>query len=159
MKDIQGYEGLYAITEDGQVYSIRRKKFLALYKTPKGYFTVHLSKGNVSKGFQVHRLVQEAYLPNPEGLPQVNHKDENPSNNHVSNLEWVTAKQNINYGSHKEKVIKAQSYRVFCEELNKEFLNARIAAEELKLNRQNIQACCNGKRKTCGGYHWRYLND
>ena len=156
MKDIKNYEGLYAITEDGEVYSIRRKNFLKQYKTPKGYMTVRLSKNNVAKGFQVHRLVAEAYLPNPNNLPQVNHKDENPSNNHLSNLEWISAKDNINYGSHNEKMIKSQSYPVFCEELQKRFINARIASEELGLNRQNIQACCNGKRKTCGGYHWRY---
>lgn len=159
MKEIKNYEGYYSITEDGEVYSDRRGKYLKQYQTPKGYKTVHLSVGNCSKGFQVHRLVAEAFIPNPNNYPQVNHKDENPSNNHVSNLEWVTAEENINYRSHNSNMIKTQSYPVLCVELNKMFLNARIAASEFNLNRQNIQACCNGKRGTCGGFHWKYCEE
>lgn len=157
MKDIKCYEGLYAITEDGKVYSYRSKKYLSPYKNKGGYLIATLSKQNIKEHFLIHRLVAEAYIPNPNNYPQVNHKDEDKTNNHFSNLEWITAKDNINYGNHNSKVIETQSYNVFCVELNKEYLNARIAAEELALNRQNIQACCNGKRKTCGGYHWRYV--
>ena len=132
MKDIKDYEGLYAITEDGEVFSYRRQRFLSPCKTKEGYLVTTLSKNNRKKRFLIHRLVAEAYIPNPNNYPQVNHKDENKQNNKIENLEWITPKDNINYGTHNERVIKAQSYPVYCVELKKEYLNARIAAEELK---------------------------
>ena len=104
MKDIQGYEGLYAVTEDGKVWSYRRKKFMKPLGEEGNYRGVTLYKDKVGKDYLIHRLVAEAYLPNPDKLPVVNHKDENPSNNHVSNLEWCTYKYNNNYSTRNQRV-------------------------------------------------------
>lgn len=104
MKDIKNYEGLYAVTEDGQVYSYRRKKYLKPALIGHGYLRVCLCKGQEKKNFFIHRLVAEAYLPNPNNLPEVNHKDENKLNNCVENLEWLTSKENANYGTRNERI-------------------------------------------------------
>ena len=96
-KDIVGYEGLYQITSDGKVQSLKNCKFLKpLLSGPKGkeYYYVCLSKNGVKKNHKIHRLVAEAFIPNPNNLPIVNHKDENKENNCVNNLEWVTQGEN-----------------------------------------------------------------
>ena len=104
MKDIVGYEGLYAITEDGQVWSYRRQIFLKLKTQTCGYTQTTLHKDGVRKQFLVHRLVALAFLPNPNNLPEVNHKDENKKNNHVSNLEWCDRNYNMSYGNISQKI-------------------------------------------------------
>jgi hypothetical protein len=77
MREIPNYEGLYAVTSCGKVWSYRSKRFLTPRKSKKGYLTVLLcNKGNMRE-FKIHRLVADAYIPNPDNLPQVNHKDEN----------------------------------------------------------------------------------
>ena len=97
-KDIKGYEGLYQVSNLGRVKSktgrIRKTTF-----TNSGYELVVLYNNCKSKGFTIHRLVAEALLPNPENKPQVNHIDEDKTNNAVFNLEWVTAKENVNHGT------------------------------------------------------------
>lgn len=110
MKDIKGYEGLYAVTEDGQVWSYRSQKFLKPYnKSNHGYEKVNLYKDKVSTTYCVHRLVAETYLPNPNNYPCINHKDENKLNNHANNLEWCTYKYNNNYGTHNQKLSASNS--------------------------------------------------
>ena len=156
MKDVQNYEGLYAITSCGKVYSYRSKKFLKPRKNKSGYLQVCLCKDNEQKNCLVHRLVAEAYLPNPNNLPCVNHKDENKENNALPNLEWCDIAYNSNYGSRNQKIAKSRSKPVYCEELNRTFDSTRAAARELGLSYGNISSCCNGKLKTTGGYHWRY---
>lgn len=93
MKDIEGYEGLYAITEDGRVWSHKSQKFRKLGRS-REYLQVSLCKDGVTKQIMVHRLVACAYVDNPENKQTVNHIDGNPHNNHVSNLEWMTMQEN-----------------------------------------------------------------
>lgn len=90
MRDIPGYEGLYAATEDGRIWSYRRKKFLKPGKGKDGYLYVILCKDGKPKTYRIHRLVAETYLPNPLNLPQVNHLDEDKTNNALPNLEWIS---------------------------------------------------------------------
>ena len=156
MKDIIGYEGLYAVTSCGKVYSYRNEKFLKLQKRKDGYLQVNLCKNSERKKYLVHRLVAEAYLPNPNNLPCVNHRDENKENNALPNLEWCTHEYNINYGSHNKRMAKSLSKPVYCEELNKTFDGAAAAARELGLDHSHITKCCKGKLRTTGGYHFRY---
>lgn len=155
MKDIKGYEGLYAVTEDGRVWSYRRKKFLKPYIHNSGYAMVGLP----NKYCYVHRLVAEAYLPNPEGFTDVNHKDECRHNNNVENLEWCNRTYNINYGtanSRRGKAIREKhSKPVLCIELNKVFPSAIAVSRELRINVANAVL---GKAKTAGGYHWQYVD-
>ena len=159
MKDIKGYEGLYAVTEDGQIWSYRSKKFLKPNKSTSGYLYVLLYKDENKKHYFIHRLVAENFIPNPENLLQVNHIDENKTNNAIENLEWCTPVYNTNYGTRNERASRSKFIPVYCEELHKVFESAKTAAEELGIHRCNITSCCKGKRKTCGGYHWRYADE
>ena len=99
MVDIKGYEGRYAITEEGKVWSYKRKKWMKTRTSNAGYESINLTDGKRTKETFIHRLVAEAYIPNPDNLPVVNHKDEDKTNNNVSNLEWCTYKYNANYGT------------------------------------------------------------
>lgn len=162
MKDIKGYEGQYAITSCGKVWSYKRQKFLKPALS-RGYEIVVLCKEGITKNYRVHRLVAEAYIPNPENKPQVNHKDENKENNCVNNLEWVTAEENNNYGTRNERAGKSLSVSkckpVYCVELDKYFESGIAAAAELGLNQGNIGKCCNGKQKTTGKMHFRFASE
>lgn len=103
-KDIQGYEGLYKISNLGNVYSYVSNKILKpSAHTRTAHLGVTLCKNNKHKRFQVHRLVAEAFIPNPLNLPCINHKDEDPTNNCVDNLEWCDYKYNNQYSSYKLK--------------------------------------------------------
>ena len=105
MQDIPGFEGCYAITEEGQVWSHYRKRFIALNTTKLGYKEALLSKGGSRKHYQVHRLVLMTYAP-IEGMENmdVNHIDEDKSNNHISNLCWMRHQDNCNYGGRNQKI-------------------------------------------------------
>lgn len=99
-KDIEGYEGLYQVSNLGRVRSLKFNKTKILKQgNVNGYKRVVLSKNGKRKNYFVHRLVAMAFISNPNNLSIVNHKDENPSDNNVNNLEWCTQKYNINYGS------------------------------------------------------------
>lgn len=107
------------------------------------------AKNGKVKNEAIHRLVALAFIPNPSGLPEVNHKDENKQNNCINNLEWCDTAYNINY-SHSKKV--------YCIELNKIFDSLCKAAEEVGVTASQISKACQGKLKTTGGYHWEYYN-
>ena len=120
-KDVVGYEGLYKVSDKGNVYSIvridniNRKRGGRILKPSShtgGYIQVQLCKNGIRKTKYIHRLVAEAFIPNPEKLPEVNHKDENPSNNESSNLEWCDAKHNNNHGTRNERIAQTLSKKV-----------------------------------------------
>ena len=107
-KDIVGYEGLYKVSNKGNVYSVERKdsrgkkcggQTLRPSYHSNGYLCLNLNKNGVTKNKKVHRLVLEAFIPNPNNYPEVNHRDEDKSNNNIENLEWCTRKQNVNHGT------------------------------------------------------------
>ena len=110
---------------------------------------------------RVHRLVAMTFIPNPKKLPYINHKDENKENNCVENLEWCTAAYNNTYGTRIEKIFKKLSRPVtqYTPDgvLVAAFSSIKEAAEKNNLHRGAIQFCCNGKRKSHGGFIWRYL--
>lgn len=156
MKDIEGYEGQYAVTRDGRVWSYKSNRFLTNTNNGQGYLQVTLSIGGVNKKYRIHRLVAEAFIPNPEGKPQVDHIDQDKSNNCVENLRWATGSENITNGyKHREKYYSP----VRCVELNREFNKLKDAAEALGINRQNITNCLAGKQQTAGGYHWERIEE
>lgn len=96
LKDIEGMEGRYAVTTNGMVWSHKRQKFLKAGLVGKGYLAVSICpKGEKSKHRYIHRLVAQAFIPNPDNKPTVNHKDGNKQNNDISNLEWATQKEQI----------------------------------------------------------------
>lgn len=158
MKDIKNYEGLYAVTSCGKVWSYKSKKFLKLRERKDGYLCVDLCKDGIKKTCFIHRLVAEAYIPNPENKPQINHIDEDKSHNWINNLEWATAKENVNHGTRNERARKANGKPVYCVELDKVFSNAREAGKEIGRTSSAVCYCLHGNTKTCGGYHWRYAS-
>lgn len=157
-KDIAGYEKLYAVTKTGKVWSYRRNKFLSTYSNGHGYPRVELSKNGISKSFLVHRLVAEAYIPNPENLPIVNHIDENKDNCNVENLEWCSVLYNNSYGSRSNQAAK-NCRPVYCLELDKTFESQKAAGEAIGVDGKRINDVLRGKCKTTKGYHFCYLED
>lgn len=153
MKEIKGYDGMYSVTPTGEVWSHKRKRFLKAFPVGAGYLQIGLCKDGKKTNHYIHRLVAEAYLDNPDGLPQVNHKDENKLNNAVENLEWCDSLYNNNYGTKKEKQMKP----VYCEELNQVFNSSEEAAIVLNVSQSNISKCCRGEYKSCLGYHLKYV--
>lgn len=177
-KDVEGYEGYYQVSSLGRVRSVDREivysngkvhlfkgRILIARQDKDGYLSVILSKNNKIKGYRVHRLVAQAFIPNPDNLPCVNHKDETPFHNNVDNLEWCTIRYNTNYGSGieraKEKLINhpKKSKIVYQYDLNGNLISIYPSTHEcgrLGFNRGHVGECCNGKEKTHKGYIWRY---
>lgn len=157
MRDIQGYEGLYGITSCGRVWNYKSQKFLKPANR-KGYLIVCLCKDGIKEMYFIHRLVADAYIPNPDHKPQVNHKDEDKTHNYINNLEWTTAGENYNYGTRTERIAKALFKAVYCVELDKTFDSMNEAERQTNINHGSISSCCKGNRSTAGGYHWSYCN-
>jgi hypothetical protein len=99
MKAIPGYEGYYSATEDGRVYSHWQEKILKTRVTDKGYLRIRLYRDNKWKDFRVHRLIALTYLPNPQNLPEVNHKNGDRQDNHKDNLEWCDRSHNVRHAA------------------------------------------------------------
>lgn len=159
-KDCKGYEGLYQVSNMRRIWSVKSQKILKQQDRGNGYLSLNLyAKNGKKKKESVHRLVALAFIPNPNGLVEVNHIDENKYNNCASNLEWCDKSYNINHGTRNERVSEKLSKQVLCVELNMLFDSAADAVEYLKKgDLTNIHACCRGVRNTCSRYHWRYVN-
>jgi hypothetical protein len=173
-KDIEGYEGYYQVSNMGGIRSITRKvwtsrhggtyltrngKLLSIAKDRYGYHFVRLSKDNISKNLFVHRLVAIAFIPNPNNLPIINHKNETKTDNRVQNLEWCTVKYNDNYGGRLERIYNSQRKAVVAIPIdggpNREYESIRDAALD-GFNKGKISECCNGKCSAYRGYHWKF---
>ena len=161
-RDIENYEGLYKISNKGRVKSLYKgsERILRPVIDKYGYMFVYLCNNNVRKYFKLHRLVAQAFIPNPYNLPEVNHKDENKKNNCVENLEWITHIDNCNYGTRNKRVGDSRSKPILqyskSGEFIKELPSSREAERILGIANQHIIACCKGKRKSSGGFVWRY---
>lgn len=165
-QDIPGYEGYYQDSTYGRIKGAKRGKILKPFIDKGGYLEIILSKDNERKICFVHRAVAETFLPNwkPEHT-QVNHKDENPSNNRVENLEWCTSQYNINYGTRNHKVSTKMTNGKLSKPvlqynlqgtLIKQYSSTREAERETGYANTHISACCNGKEKTAYGFIWKY---
>lgn len=158
--DVLGYEGLYEVSDQGRVR--RNGKILKPRKNLGGYLLVSLSKNGIVKTAKIHRLVASAFIPNPQNLPEVNHKDENKTNNCLDNLEWCTCEYNQNYGTRNERISEKMSRPVLQYDLLgnfiKEWPSAAKVEEELGIDHSHISRCCSGSRHTAGGFVWRYKN-
>lgn len=170
-KDIEGYEGMYQVSDAGRVRSldryvnhvtgkrITRGKIMRPHAMPNGYFTIGLSIGRRRRDYYIHRLVASAFIENKDGLPQVNHKDEDKSNNAACNLEWCDQSYNNNYGT-KNKRFRASRGTAIEMISNgaivREFVSMRQAEAETGLRRKSISECCRGIIQSYHGYEFRY---
>ena len=224
-KSIKNYEGLYEVSNLGRVKSLNynktgKEQILKPAKVKNGYLLVGLCNNKKVKTYHVHRLVAQTFIPNPNDLPQVNHKDEDKENNCIDNLEWCSAEYNMNYGTRNKRIGKANKNKtiseetrkkisnanngkhcgknnamygkhhseeskrkmseahkgkyhteeakrkigeagripIYCVELDKVFDSIKQASEELGLYATSITAVCRGRQKTCGGYHFKYVD-
>lgn len=153
MKDIPGYEGKYAATSCGKIWSYRRNRFLKSCGEKDNYQIVNLCDKGSIKTCYVHRLVAMTYLPNPDNLPEINHIDKHKDNNCLSNLEWCTRNYNMAYNIGKENC------SIYCVELDKTFSCAKEVADFMNRHVSNLYGHLNiSCPKTFAGYHWRYNN-
>lgn len=165
--DIKGYEGLYKINKKGEIVSMNYrghgKPHIMSNKPNAGgkYYAITLRKNGEDKTYMVHRLVAETFIPNPNNLPQINHKDENGLNNVVDNIEWCDRSYNMNYGSRAKRQASQIKKPVLQFTLNGEFIrewDGGCDAEEFYNRReaQNIGRCCRGVIKSAYGFLWRF---
>ncbi len=171
-KDIEGYNGLYEISNYGEVFSVKRRKFLRPKTKKNGYKEVHLRWNGKGKMESISRLVAKHFIDNPFNKPQVNHIDGNKGNNFYSNLEQVTGKENIehaitigliDYAKNAEKLKALLSKQVICNETGILFSSTREAERRTGISNMSISLCARGKSKYAGKHPetgekltWRY---
>lgn len=182
------YEGLYKVSNLGRILSLNYRNtgkpgLMNPSDNGKGYFKVDLSKNGETKTCKVHRLVAETFLPNPDNLPEVNHKDEDKTNNFVflnedgsvdkekSNLEWKTHKDNCNHGTRNERIGVANKIANTNGKLSKRVLQLSLSGELIRewpstqecgrngFNQGNVAACCRGEIPHYKGFLWMYADD
>ena len=177
-KDVRGYEGLYQVSDLGRIRSLgrvvnskngsygkKRERILTQEVTVFGYCRVRLfdAEGK-AKHYAVHRLVAQEFIGNPEGL-EINHKNEIKTDNRVENLEICTSKYNCNYGTRNKRLSEMNTEKkdLWCKGVVQKDLNGNVIARyESRLDAErktgicnrHISQCCNGRRKTVGGYIW-----
>ena len=175
-KDIDGYSGLYQISDYGRVKSLHnnKEKILTLKTNNKGYKWITLCLKGEQKHFLVHRLVANAFLLNKSQNKIINHIDENPSNNQISNLEWCSYSENVKKSSKFNTY--NQNNRTICKTRNskhkdtsnkvKQILNGDIinvfdnslqVERSLGFDKSFILSCCRNKRKSAYGYQWQFI--
>lgn len=172
-RSVVGYEGQYEVSNYGNIRSVDRAVDKGRYLSSrkgiplkqhthrKGYKEVHLCKNGKEKIFKVHRLVAFAFIPNPDNLPQINHKDENPANNSVGNLEWCDGSYNINYGGRNKRISEKVGFSInqFTTDgvFVRKFSSVRQAANETGIKYPSILETARGGRcKSAGGFLWVY---
>lgn len=174
-RDVVGYEGLYQVSDNGRVKSVKRCVPHANEKTMfvrerickvfvnRKYIYVTLSKDGKQSNMKVHRLVAEAFIPNPDGLPQVNHKDENPSNNQVCNLEFCTNDYNIRYGTKNIRMKKTwrerHSVKVVRLNMDGSISKQYECTKDVELDgfdRRAVYRCCKDIKRVHANYKWAF---
>lgn len=175
-KDIDGYDGTYQVSNLGNVRSLDRVvvdkngrkmhysgKIMKQNKTVDGYpnITIGTRNKNNKKTIATHRLVAETFIPNPLNLPQVNHKDEDITNNVWTNLEWCDNEYNVNYGTgnQKRRNNSPKNKKIIQLTLNGDFVTewqSLREAERYGFNHGNISQCLTGRRDTYKGFIWKY---
>ena len=157
-KSITGYEGLYEVSDMGRVKSLKhgKERIMKPRKNTGGYLNVDLCKDGQKKMLLVHRLVAKAFIPNPNNLETVNHKDEVKTNNVASNLEWMSREDNVAYSRPQFAKRSVQMFDKSTGELLATFPSTMEVERVTGIAQQNISSCCNGKLKSAGGYIWRY---
>ena len=162
-KPIADYVGLYEVSNKGRVRNLKTGRILKPGNNGRGYWFVGLYKNGAVKYHYLHRLVALTFIPNPNKLPEVNHKDEIKTNNKLDNLEWISHRDNSNYGKRNERVSKSKSKAIVQFDLStgliiKTYSSTITATRVTGINQGNISKAARGIIKTAGGYGWRYTN-
>lgn len=174
-KDIEGYEGIFQVSNLGRIRSldryvntchgakrIQKGRILKPTKCKNGYYEAQINHKGKRKIFLLHRLVGKYFLENPDNLPEINHKDEDVSNNCVENLEWCTSKYNANYGTRNIRMMEGRNFKPVIQlskngEFIKKWDKMSDACKETGADCSSLIRVCKGKQKTCVGYIWKYL--
>lgn len=166
-KDIPEYEGIYQVSNLGNVKNSTSNRILKPQLNRGGYLHVHLWKNKTFNNERVHRLVAKTFLIKIIGKNDINHKNGIKTDNRVENLEWCTRSENLKHryrilgykGSSFGKFGKdnPKSKCVLCIENNITYTSIKEAGEQTSIDRRNISSVCKGKRQTAGGYHWKYI--
>lgn len=172
MIDIAGYEGLYSIDKNGDIFGYKKQLFLSTVLKKRGYVGLSLCKDGVSKNHELHRLLALAFIPNPEKKPQVNHINGIKHDNRLENLEWCTAKENVAHALKLglRETPKGESHCYYGKPAHnrKKIINLMTgaiyesiteASKQLSLRREDIRNCVNRIQKTCGGFVFLYYDD
>lgn len=157
----------YSVSDTGLIKRNSTNKQLKPWISSRGYLYVSLSRNGKVKKFSIHRLVANAFLPKNSKNMEVNHLDENKQNNSVSNLEWITHKQNLNYGTHNSRMVKTKISRnlgnpVIQFDKQGKYIKRWNSAQECGrngFNYRHVNECCNHKRKTHAGFIWKYESE
>lgn len=168
MAKLENYSS-YEIYEDGRIYSYKSRKWLTLKPRQDGYIRVRLVNDNGEiKDLYLHRIIAQTFIPNPENLPCVNHKDENRMNCHKDNLEWCTYEYNINYGSRTERMVQNRIYEtpssaIQVAKIDKQtgeileiFPSIKEAGRKCG-SASHINEAAHGKRKSACGFYWKII--
>ena len=187
-KDIEGYEGIYQVSNLGRVRSLDRevpncnaagyvgtkilrgKILKPLKMANSGYMEVHLKSNGQVKHGRIHRLVAEAFIPNPDNLPEINHKDEDKTNNRADNLEWCDRQYNSNYGTRLIRISDTKKGNYYnmrsVQQLSEDgkvirtYPSVKEAAAQTGASESVIIRICKGQKgQTAKGYRWRYAED
>jgi hypothetical protein len=168
-KDIEGYEGFYQVSNLGRVRSVERRlndgriyggRILCQKQVKNGYMQVHVSKGNTGKYLSVHRLVAKAFVQGYFDGAEVNHRDEDKTNNRADNLEWCSPSYNTQYGNSNTTMVEQRRLEVVMMSEDgstiREFPSLREAARSSGVSAAHICQVCKGERNKAGGYRWKY---
>lgn len=159
-KDIEDYEGFYQVSNFGRVKRVTTGRILKGTTDKDGYALVLLSKHNTPSMRITHRLVAQAFIPNPEHKPEVNHIDEDKTNNRVDNLEWSTRKENCNHGTRNARLGKSNSIPIIATNIKTgkvtAFSSCAECARRLSLNAGNISSTLKGRLKQTKGFTFKY---
>lgn len=167
-KEIEGYTGIYLVSDLGKVkriYKNGKERVIKPNEINSGYFVVNLCVNSKPKIKLVHRLVAEAFIPNPEKLSQVNHINEDKTDNRACNLEWCDSKHNIGYGTaikRRSDKMKGNTYsnakrKIMCVETRKIYDSVYQAGKQTGIYRSMINNVLRGRFSQTKGYHWKYV--
>jgi len=153
-KEIKEFEN-YEVSTEGEVRNKKTGHVLKPGLNKRGYLQVCLRNNGKQISKKNHRLVAEAFIPNPENKPEVNHINEIKTDNHVENLNWMTSKENMNWGTRTERT-RRPVYAIYLDGTDEYYTSICIAARELGLYSSNIVEVLKGRRKTAGGLRFEY---